>query len=162
QKALMQMNVQLHHVVTDITGVTGMRIIRAMVSGLQAPEVLAEFRDVRCAASTETIRAALTGNYGPEHVFAVRHALYLYHVHQTKITERTAEIEAVLRTLNAERTPPEAPLPTVRHAKGRNEPGFDARPALYTLLGADLTQIHGFGPYTVLRLVAECGDDMRK
>jgi transposase len=50
----------------------------------------------------------------------------------------------------------------VRHAKARNEPKFDARPALYTLLGADLTQIHGFGPYTVLRLIAECGDDMSK
>src|SRR5712671_516834 len=63
QKALMQMNVQLHHVVTDITGVTGMRIIRAIVSGIQEPEALAEFRDARCAASPETIRAALTGNY---------------------------------------------------------------------------------------------------
>jgi transposase len=50
----------------------------------------------------------------------------------------------------------------VRHAKSRNEPSFDARPALYTLLGADLTQIHGFGPYTVLRLIAECGHDMSK
>jgi len=84
QKALMQMNVQLHHVVTDITGVTGMRIIRAMVSGIQEPEALAEFRDVRCAASPETIRAALTGNYRPEHVFALRHAVELYDVHQTK------------------------------------------------------------------------------
>jgi transposase len=162
QKALMQMNVQLHHAVTDITGVTGMRIIRAIVSGVQAPEVLAEFRDVRCAASPETVRAALTGNYRPEHVFALRQALELYDVHQAKITECDTEIETVLGTLNAERTSPEAPLPAVRHAKARNEISFDARPALYTLLGADLTQIHGFGPSTVLRLVAECGDDMSK
>jgi transposase len=162
QKALMQMNVQLHHVVTDITGVTGMRIIRAMVSGIQEPEALAEFRDARCAASPETIRAALTGNYRPEHVFALRHALELYDVHQTKIAECDTEIETVLHTLNAERATPETPLPAVRHAKARNEPKFDVRPALYTLLGADLTQIHGFGPYTVLRLVAECGDDMSK
>ena len=162
QKALMQMNVQLHHVVTDITGVTGMRIIRAIVSGNQRPEQLAEFRDVRCSASKETIREALTGNYRPEHVFALRHALELYDVHQAKIAECDVEIAAVLRTLNQERPTPEEPLPSVRHAKGRNEPKFDARPALYTLLGADLTQIHGFGPYTVLRLVAECGDDMRK
>ena len=61
-----------------------------------------------------------------------------------------------------ERVVPEQPLPAVRHAKGRNELDFDVRPALYRLLGGDLTQIHGFGPYTVLRLVAECGDDMRK
>jgi len=162
QKALMQMNVQLHHVVTDITGVTGMRIIRAIVSGAHAPEALAQLRDARCAASPETIREALTGNYRREHVFALRHALELYDVHQAKIAECDAEVEGVLRTLNDARVTPEAPLPAVRHAKSRNEPHFDARPALYTLLGADLTQIHGFGPYTVLRLIAECGDDMSK
>jgi transposase len=162
QKALMQMNVQLHHVVSDITGATGMRIIRAIVGGNQAPERLAEFRDVRCAASEATIRAALTGNYRAEHIFALRHGLELYDVHQAKIAECDAEIEQVLRALNEARTIPREPLPAVRHAKAKNEPEFDARPALYTLLGADLTQIHGFGAYTVLRLVAECGDDMRK
>src|SRR5256712_3166371 len=162
QKALMQMNVQLHHVVSDITGATGMRIIRAIVSGTQTPATLAEFRDVRCAASEETIREALTGNYRPEHVFALRQALALYDFHQVKIAECDTEIDAVLHTLNEERATPEQPLPAVRHAKGRHEPAFEARPALYTLLGADLTQIHGFGAYTVLRLVAECGDDMRK
>jgi transposase len=162
QKALMQMNVQLHHVVTDITGVTGMRIIRAIVAGTRAPDVLAAFRDVRCAASEETIREALTGHYRPEHVFALRHALELYDVHQVKLAECDTEIEAVLRALNDDRPTPAEPLPAVRHAKSRNEPKFDARPGLYTLLGADLTQIHGFGPYTVLRLIGECGDDMRK
>jgi transposase len=162
QKALMQMNVQLHHVVSDITGATGMRILRAIVAGTQTPATLAEFRDVRCAASEETIREALTGNYRPEHVFALRQALELYDFHQAKIAECDTEIEAVLRTLNEERVTPEQPLPSARHAKGRNEPAFDARPALHTWLGADLTQIHGFGSYTVLRLVAECGDDMRK
>jgi transposase len=162
QKALMQMNVQLHHVVTDITGVTGLRIIRAIVAGTQAPDALAEFRDARCAASPETIREALTGNYRPEHVFALRHALELYDVHQAKVAECDIEVEAVLRTLNEERPTPAEPLPAARHAKSRNEPAFDARSALYTLLGADVTQIHGFGPYTVLRLVAECGDDMTK
>jgi hypothetical protein len=72
QKALMQMNVQLHHVVTDITGVTGMKILRALVAGERDPKVLANYRDVRCKASLETIEAALTGNYRPEHVFALR------------------------------------------------------------------------------------------
>ena len=162
QKALMQMNVQLHHVVTDITGITGMRIIRAIVAGNHAPEQLAEFRDRRCHASEATIREALIGNYRPEHVFALRQALELYDVHQAKVAECDVEIEAVLGELNAPRVTPDAPLPAVRHAKGQNEPAFDVRAALYTLLGADLSQIHGFGPYTVLRLVAECGDDMTK
>src|SRR6266849_5659455 len=96
QKALMQMNVQLHHVVADITGVTGMRIIRAIIAGSQAPEELAQYRDVRCAASEETIREALTGNYRPEHVFALRQALELYDFHQVKIAECDTEIETVL------------------------------------------------------------------
>jgi transposase len=162
QKALMQMNVQLHHVVSDITGVTGMKIMRAIVKGNHSPEALAAFRDVRCAEPEGTIREALTGNYRPEHVFALRQALDLYDFHQAKIAECDVEIEAAIRTLNEQRTTPEAPLPAVRHAKSRNEPKFDARSVLYTLLGADLTQIHGFGAYTVLRLVGECGDDMKR
>ena len=163
QKALMQMNVQLHHAVSDITGATGMQIIRAIVGGNHAPERLAAYRDVRCHASEATLREALTGNYRPEHVFALRQALELYDFHHMKVAECDVEIEAVLRMLNERTVAPAAPLPSARHAKkGRNEPQFDARPALHTLLGADLSQIHGFGPYTVRRLVAECGDDMTK
>src|SRR5205809_6947921 len=70
------------------------------------PERLAEFRDVRCAASEATIRAALAGNYRAEHVFALRHALELYDFHQAKIAECDAEIERVLRTLNEARATP--------------------------------------------------------
>jgi transposase len=162
QKALMQMNVQLHHVVSDITGVTGMRIIRAILGGERDPSVLAEYRDVRCKASQDTIRQALTGNYRPEHVFALRQSLELYEFHHAKVTECDVEIESVMRALNVDRPAPVAPLPKVRHFGGNNEPEFELREVLYTFLGADLSQIHGFGPYTVLRLVAECGDDMRK
>ena len=162
QKALMLMNVQLHHVVTDITGVTGMKIIRAIVEGTRDPSVLAEYRDFRCKASLEEIRQGLDGNYRTEHVFALRQALELYEFHQAKVGECDLEIETALRELNDDREAPAAPMPKVRHSRGRNEPKFDVRAALYTFLGADLSQIHGFGPYTVLRLVAECGDDMTK
>jgi transposase len=162
QKALMQMNVQLHHAVADITGATGMRIVRAILAGERAPEVLATHRDVRCAASEETLRAALTGHYRPEHVFALCQAVELYDFHQTKIAECDVEIDAVLQALARERMVPAAPLPVRRHARNRHEPAFDARGLLHRLLGADLSQIHGLGPYTVLRLVAECGDDMTK
>ncbi|HEX4337847.1 MAG TPA: IS110 family transposase [Polyangiaceae bacterium] len=162
QKALMLMNVQLHHVVTDITGVTGMQIIRAIINGTRNPAELAEYRDARCKATLETIRQALDGNYRAEHVFALRQALELNEFHHAKVAECDVEIEAALRALNDVREPPSEPMPHVRHARGRNEPKFDVRAALYTLLGADLSQIHGFGPYTVLRLVAECGDDMTK
>lgn len=163
QKALMLMNVQLHHVVTDITGVTGMKIIRAILDGVRDPKVLAEHRDVRCKASVDTIRQALDGNYRVEHVFALRQALELFEFHHTKVAECDVEVQSALRELNEDRKPPAVPMPKTRHAgSGRNEPKFDVRGDLYTFLGADLSQIHGFGPYTVLRLIAECGDDMRK
>ncbi len=162
QKAMMLMNVQLHHVVSDITGVTGMKIIRAILEGVRDPKVLAKHRDSRCKASMETVCKALTGNYRTEHVFALRQALELYDFHHAKIVECDAEIEEALAELNRDRETPSAPLPAVRHARGRNEPKFELRTALHTLLGADLSQIHGFGVYTVLRLIGECGDDMRK
>jgi transposase len=166
QKALMLMNVQLHHVVSDITGITGMKIIRAILAGERNPKRLAVHRDSRCKESLDTICRALEGNYRSEHLFALRHSLELYDAHQTKVGECDAEIEAALRALNANRKAPEAPLPKVRGknriTKRRNEPKFDLRALFYTFLGADLSQIEGFGPYTVLRLVAECGDDMTK
>jgi transposase len=162
QKALMQMNVQLHHVVTDITGITGMKIIRAIAEGNHDPAALSEFRDPRCKASQETIAAALTGNYREEHLFALRQSLELYDFYRLKIQECDQEVEGALTNLNAGREAPATPLPKMRHTPSRNEPTFDARTELYTLLGCDLSQIHGFGPYTALRLVAECGDDMTK
>ena len=70
QKALTQMNLQLHHVISDITGVTGMQIIRAIVAGERDPSVLASYRDTRCHASAETVRQALVGNDREEHIFA--------------------------------------------------------------------------------------------
>jgi hypothetical protein len=83
QKALTLMNLQLHHVVSDVTGVTGMKIIRAIVGGQRDPEILATMRDVRCKASTETVRAALVGNYQPEHLFELTQALALYDVYKS-------------------------------------------------------------------------------
>lgn len=164
QKSLMQMNLQLHHVVSDITGATGMKIIRAILKGERAPSVLAEFRDVRCKASVETICEALTGNYRPEHVFALRQAVELYDFYNSKIVECDCEVEQRLRELNEQRQQPAAPLPKVRGRRhSKNEPDFELREALYRLVGGvDLTQIHGLGPYSALRIVAECGTDMSR
>lgn len=161
QKALMQMNLQLHHVVSDITGVTGMKILRAIVAGERDPEILASHRDVRCKASIDTIREALTGNYQPEHVFALRHALELYDTYQAKLRDCDSQIEQSVRAL------PQAdaaePLPPPRQRKvQRNEPAFPIRDLLYAATGVDLTQINGVGPYSALRIVAECGTDMSR
>ena len=78
QKALTEMNLQLHHVVADITGATGLRIIRAILSGEHDPKALARLRDYRCHSSTETIEKALAGNYRAEHLFELEQALALY------------------------------------------------------------------------------------
>jgi transposase len=163
QKALMQMNVQLHHVVTDVTGVTGMKIIHAIIAGERNPDVLARLRDSRCKASVETISAALDGNYRPEHVFALQQSAELYDFYTNKIAACDAQLEQRLRRLNEELPLPEEPLPPPRSmARSKNRLAFDARSALYLWLGVDLTQIHGIGPHIAMQLVAECGTDMSK
>src|SRR3954447_20880029 len=85
QKALTEMNLQLHHVVADVTGVTGLRILRALVAGERDPDTLAAYSDPRCKAPAETLRAALVGNDREEHVFALAQALELYDVYQAKV-----------------------------------------------------------------------------
>lgn len=164
QKALMQMNLQLHHVVSDITGLTGMQIIRAILDGTRDPDTLSKFRDVRCKSSVETIRQALSGNYRAEHVFALRQAVELYDTYQEKLRACDLEIEHCLQELNAKGEAPAVAVPKGRkRSRPKNEPGLDIQSALFTLLGGiDLTQIHGLGPYSALRLVAECGTDMSR
>jgi transposase len=161
QKALMQMNVQLPHVVTDIPGATGMKILRAIVAGNHDPATLARYRDGRFKASVETVKTARTGHYRPEHLFALRQALELYDSYQAKVVECDHAIAAVLSSF--EQADPETALPAARHrTRQANEPTFDVRAALFQLLGTDLTQLHGFGAYTALMLVGECGTDMTK
>lgn len=163
QKALTYMNIQLHHVIATITGVTGMKIIRAIVAGERDPDRLAAMRDVRCKESLETIRAALVGNYQPEHVFALMQALALYDFYQSCIDECDVEIERTVARLNIHRPIPEAPLPKAKHrSKMPHDPNFDVRTAMYQLAGTDLTQIHGIGPFLALRLIAECGTDLSR
>ena len=163
-KALTQMNVQLHRVVSDVTGATGLRIIRAIVSGNTDPEELARFRDVRCKASRETIREALVGNYEREHVFALSQSLALYDFYRVQVAGCDEEIESALAQLRSGVATPQAPLPPRRAKKSHSANGlqFDVREALFALLGVDLTQIHGLGPYVALKLVSECGTDMTK
>jgi transposase len=162
QKALMEMNLQLHHVVSDITGATGMRIIRAIVAGERDPDILAGFRDVRCHSSIETIRASLVGNDRDEHIFALTQSLELYDFYHAKVAECDRKLEAAVAALTVRAADDVAALPKAR-TKGKqvNTPAFDVRGALYGILGTDLTQIHGLGPALALKLVGECGTDLR-
>jgi transposase len=163
QKALTFMNVQLHHVVTDITGATGMRIVRAIIGGERDPSVLAAMRDRNCKSSVETIQSALVGNYQPEHVFALQQALALYDFYQLRIDECDVQIERTLATLAAGKTLPQKPLARARsRVQQSNALRFDVRTALYQVAGVDLTEIHGIGPYLAVRLVGECGTDLSR
>ncbi|MGY8832843.1 MAG: IS110 family RNA-guided transposase [Pseudomonadales bacterium] len=163
QKALTHMNLQLHHVVSDVTGGTGMRIIRAIVAGERNPKKLATMRVTRCKSSTEVIQSALVGNYQPEHVFALAQALAMYDAYQVQLEVCDQQIAQSLLRLSQQKTPPSEPLPKPRHrTRQPNALNFDVRSLLYQLVGVDLTQIHGIGPYLALRLVAECGTDLSR
>jgi transposase len=162
QKALVQMNVQLPRVITDITGTTGLAILHDIVDGRTNPQQLVLHRDPRCHASPEEFVAALTGNYRPEHVFALKQNLALFEYYQGMLAECDTAIERHLQTLAAQAEDPAAPLPPRRtKAQPRSkEPRFDIRGYLYRLTGTDLSQIDGIGPYQALRLVSEIGTDM--
>lgn len=162
QKALMEMNLQLHHVVSDITGATGMRIIRAIVAGERNPDVLASYRDIRCHSPVETIRASLVGNDRDEHIFALAQSLELYDFYQEKILACDLKLEEALTSVTVRDGKQLPPMPKVRtKTKQVNAPSFDVRAALYGVMGVDLTQIHGLGPSLALKLISECGTDLR-
>jgi hypothetical protein len=164
QKALVEMNLQLHNVISDITGVTGMRILRDIVAGVTDPAALAMHRDYRCRASEQEIAASLTGNYRTEHLFALRQNLELFDTIQRQIQDCDGEVETLLHRLARKHDKSKQPVPRPR-CKFRlcdNEPRFDIRDPLFRLSGVDLTQIDGIAPYTALRLIAEIGTDMSR
>ncbi len=164
QTALQQMNVLLHQVVSDITGLTGMTIIRAIVAGERDPQVLAQHRDPRCKRSLETIQQSLTGNYRAEHVFALTQALALYDSYQAQIMLCDEQIEQQLQRFEPVTTDAPPPPAATRRAKQRNkhEPAFDIRTYLYQITGVDLTHIDGVAAPTALAVISEIGTDMRR
>ena len=164
QKALTQMNVMLHVVVTDITGETGLKILRSILAGERDPEQLAAHRDHRCHASHAELAAALSGNYRAEHLFALKQNLAAYQFLLQQIAECDSEIEALLTTLANNQPPPTAPLPDARSKRtSKHAPAFDIRSPLHRLTGgADLSQIDSIGPQAALQIIAEIGTDMRR
>src|SRR5271170_3380116 len=125
-------------------------------------KVLARLRDYRCHASAGMIEKALTGNYRAEHLFALEQALALYDAYHEKVSACDARIEAVLTELSIGRGRRSDSLLSPRRPRTDQVNGlaFDVRAALFALLGKDLTQIDGLGPYLSLKLIAECGDDL--
>ena len=158
QKALIEMNLLVPRVVSDIVGTTGLTILRALVAGERDPHVLAHHRDPHCKASVDEIAAALTGHYRDEHVFVLTQNLELFDLCQTQLLACDTAIEVQLQSLTATVAPPTTPLPRPRITRRRgNEPHVDIRPALHHLTGVDLTQIDGLAPYSALKLIAEIG-----
>jgi len=166
QKALVQMNLQLALVVSDITGATGLRILRDIVAGRRDPQQLAQHRDGRCHATPAEIVAALTGHYRADYLFVLEQELALFDMCQTQIAACDGAIDAQLQTLTADRPAPDRALPAARRphrAAKNNDLACDVRPALFQLTGGiDLTQIDGLGSLNALKLLAEIGTDMSR
>jgi transposase len=161
QKALVQMNVQLQHVIDDLTGATGMRIIRAILAGERDPQQLARLRDKQCKNSAETIARALQGDWRAEHLFALEQAVDLVDAYEAKIAACDERIQAHLRSF--EDRGGGAPPPKGRAPRAdRHELRFDARAELHRLTGVDLTRVSGLEAHTVLKVLSETGLDMTK
>jgi hypothetical protein len=166
-KALTQMNVQIQHVISDITGVTGMAILDAIVSGERDAAVLAEMRDPRIKASEQTIRKSLQGNWRPEQVLALKQRLSLYHTYREQISECDREIEKLVAAFEPKVDPDQKPMPEDRKQKQRwrrkksGDPDFNMRSEAYRLFGVDLTQIPGL-MMLVFTLFSEVGRDMSR
>jgi transposase len=165
QKALDQMNVQLHHVLSDITGLSGLAILDAILAGERDPRVLARLRDGRVKASEETMVQALTGDYRAEHLFTLKQSLAAYRQYQKLMRACDLEIEQQLKQFDAKVDVKAAPLapPKVRRKKlFSNEPKFDLRSHLYRIFGVDLTAVPGISVLTAHTILAEIGPDISK
>jgi transposase len=161
QKSLEQMNVQLHKVLSDITGVTGMKILRAIVKGQRDPVILARMRHPLVKHSEETVAKALTGDWRPEHLFTLRQALELYDVYQQKIQACDQQIEAYMKTLESHGDPKDLSKPPVTKRR-KNQVHFDLRQPLYTWTGVDLTVLPGIDAMTAQTVLSESGMDMSR
>jgi hypothetical protein len=163
QKALDLMNVRLTNVLSDITGVTGMKIIRAIVAGQRDPKVLASYRDTRCQRTEEEICKSLDGHYKREHVFSLRQCLRMYEFHGEQLRECDRELEALYKQFDPPHKPDDSvnqrPAPSTG-TRRKNEPYFDLTTQLYEAVGLDLTLVTGLNSLTVQTVISEIGVDV--
>ena len=172
QKALTQMNLQIHHVISDLTGLTGLAILDAILAGERDPGVLARLRDPRIKASEATIRQSLIGDWLPEQLFALQQSLALYRLYQDQIAACDREIAHALPAIPPRVDPAARPLPPDRKKGNRRRrprparttppaPVWDLRTELYKVFGVDVTQIPGVATIA-LSLFTELGREMTK
>jgi transposase len=168
-KALTQMNLQIHHVISDLTGLTGLAIIDAIVAGQRNPAELAKLRDSRIKASAETIEKSLVGTWRTEHLFTLKQSRDLYRMYQQQILECDQETETLLSRFEPRVDPAVKPLPpdgkrNRQASKRRKKHGhpttvFDLRTEAYKLFGVDVTQIPGLETMA-FPLFSEVGRDL--
>jgi transposase len=161
QKALEVMNVQLHKVLSDITGVTGMRIVRAIVEGERDPVTLARYRHALVKSPEEEIAKALEGKFLPEQIFLLRQSLEAFDFSHQQIAACDGQIETYMGTLKG-RGPEQsaAEVATPRPSRRKNQAHFDLRAELTRITGVDLTRIPGIEALTAQAVVAEVGADL--
>ena len=164
QKALDQMNLQLHHVISDITGMTGLAIIEAILAGERNPQTLAKLRDRRIKATESTIAKSLVGDYRREHLFTLSQSLAAYRHYQELIGACDKEIEQYLETFESKATPPEDPKWKSQDGQKTRggRPAFDLQSHLYRIFGVDLTEIPGVHTLTTQTLLGEIGPDLSR
>jgi len=160
QKALTQMNLQLTNTITDITGKTGLDIIRAIEAGERNPYALAKLRNYRIHASEAEIAKSLEGTWKEEHLFCLSQALKLYDSYQALIAEADAKLKALIAPLRRQDTGADEKKSKKRG--GKNAPNFDVRDALREWVGVDLTEIGGIDVCTALKVLVELGPDLSK
>jgi transposase len=159
QKALTQMNLQIHHVLSDITGKSGLAIVDAILAGKRDPEQLARLADGRIRAERETVIKSLVGNYRSEHLFTLRQSLEAYRHYQKMLLDCDREIEQRMGQLPNQPNGGQ-PLESHKRVKRRkNQFHFDMGKELYRVLGTDLTVVPGLSALTVHTLVTEIGTD---
>ncbi len=164
QKALQQMNIQLTQVLADITGVTGLAIIRAIVAGERDPLTLAQLRNAACKSSDEQIAKALTGTWREEHLFVLKQALALFDYYTSQVAECDKQLEQQFAAMKP-RFAQEHPTTLSAHkprSKSKNKPNFNARNELQRVVGIDLTAVRGLSSSLVLTIISEIGTDMTK
>ena len=158
QKALTQMNIQLANVISDVVGVTGQQILRAILAGERDGQALAALRNGRILASADDIARSLQGNWRAEHLFALRQAVEMFDFIGTQLAQCDREIDQQLQTMQSH----DGELVNGKRRGSRNAPAFDLRARLFQMCGVDLTRIDGINITTALAVVSETGADMSR
>ena len=161
QKALTQMHLSLHKVISDITGVTGLNILSAIIAGERNPKTLAKLAHHRIKSSPQQIRDALTGNYRDEMVFILNQELSCYQFYQQQIELLEEQIQQCLTKLPSQ-TEETLPLSGSKKSRNSSQAKFDLRSHLYRITGVDFTSIDGLNVVTVQTIISEVGLDPTK